>query len=161
MAMPTPWMLVITFAIGFVSAVWLMRKLTCTQRRSTVTRTVGTQSQVTYTALANHVNPIFSPLPEAQQGVFKHGLKITGHMMTDGMHTILIQGCCEGCQTSVLPCGTSDFKACLHSLCREQLCRRFGQRVHQLTLKVASKFCKQIARGGVSVCMTSRSPGYL
>ena len=73
MATPTPWMLVIMFAIGFVSAIWLMRKLTCTPRRSTVTRTVGTQSQVTYTSLAGHIAPRFTPLPEDRQGDFEPG----------------------------------------------------------------------------------------
>ena len=59
---------VVMFFIGLASGMWLWR--TCTRQSTVRTRTVGTQSQVTYTALANHVNPRFQPLPERAQGAF-------------------------------------------------------------------------------------------
>ncbi len=59
---------VVMFFIGLMSGMWLWR--TCTRQSTVRTRTVGTQSQVTYTALANHVNPRFHPLPERAQGAF-------------------------------------------------------------------------------------------
>ena len=59
---------VMMFFIGLASGMWLWQS--CTRRSTGRTRTVGTQSQVTYTALANHVNPRFQPLPERAQGAF-------------------------------------------------------------------------------------------
>ncbi len=62
----------ITFLIGMLSGVLLLWRFSW--RSPTVrTRTVGTQSQVTYTALANHVQPRFQPLPESRQGAFSAG----------------------------------------------------------------------------------------
>ncbi len=62
----------VKFLIGMLSGVWLLWKFT---RRSSIVRarTVGTQSQVTYTELANYANPRFQPLPESRQGAFSAG----------------------------------------------------------------------------------------
>ena len=69
----TPWMLIITFIIGFVGGIWLMRLTCAPRRRTTATRTIGTQSQVTHTSFANPAAPRFVVLPERSQGAFDRG----------------------------------------------------------------------------------------
>jgi hypothetical protein len=69
----TPWTLIISFIIGFVGGIWLMRVTCAPRRRTTTSRTIGTQSQVTYTSLANHSTPRFVVLPERSHGAFDQG----------------------------------------------------------------------------------------
>ncbi len=69
----TPWMLFITFITSFVGGIWLMRLTCAPRRRTTTSRTIGTQSQVTYTSLANHSTPRFVVLPERSHGAFDEG----------------------------------------------------------------------------------------
>ncbi len=52
-----------------VGALTLVQKFLC-QRRAKSIRSVGTQSQCTYTSLRKVLNPRFQPLDDFQQGAF-------------------------------------------------------------------------------------------
>ena len=73
----TPWLVMLILATGALAVYTYHVMLNCMKRvqkivRATM-RTMGTQSQTTYTALARHATPRFTVLPDQLHGSFDEG----------------------------------------------------------------------------------------
>ena len=70
---------IVIMIAGIVIYIWRMMKKLWNKIYPT-TRTVGTQSQTTYTALAHHATPRFTLVSDLRQGVFEDGRRIWGQV---------------------------------------------------------------------------------
>ena len=76
-------MTMLTIIIGTIGYLYFKVKRYLARTNSPRTRTVATQSQTTYTALAHHATPRFTLVPDLLQGVFEeHGRRIWGQVST-------------------------------------------------------------------------------
>ena len=76
-------MMMLTIIIGTIGYLYFKVKRYLARTNSPRTRTVATQSQTTYTALAHHATPRFTLVPGLLQGVFEaDGRRIWGQAST-------------------------------------------------------------------------------
>ena len=76
-------MMMLTIIIGTIGYLYFKVKRYLARPNSSRTRTVATQSQTTYTALAHHATPRFTLVPDLLQGVFEaDGRRIWGQVST-------------------------------------------------------------------------------
>ena len=74
-------LMMMTIIVGLAGFAYLRAVAKRCCRR--MTRTVGTQSQTTYTALAHHATPRFNVVPDLLQGVFEeNGRRLWGQVST-------------------------------------------------------------------------------
>ena len=75
-------MMMLTIIIGTIVYLYFKVKRYFARTNYPRTRTVATQSQTTYTALAHHATPRFTLVPDLRQGVFEDGRRIWGQVST-------------------------------------------------------------------------------